>query len=200
MGTLLDLKTRIATELNRSDLTSVIADQVERSIEKYAGRRFWFNESSGTRNTVAGTSTITAPTGLRVIDELFVTINGVKHPLCERSLADITDWLGQNTSAGQPTDYAYSDATITLFRTPDAIYTITAVGIFDLTLSSDGDSNAWTEEAEDLIAYDAMERIARIKLRNSMLANEARQLRNDALNNLMGETARRLSGRVKASF
>lgn len=201
MGTLSDLKSRIASELNRSDLTSVIADQIERSIERYASQRFWFNESTGTATTTNGVSTVTAPSGLRVIDELFITINGVKYYLFPRTLAEITDYLGQNVSSGQPTDYNFSGSTLTLFQTPDATYTITAVGIFDLAaLSMDSSENAWTDEAEDLICYDAMERIARVKLRNAMLANEARLLKNEALTQLKGETVRRLSGRVRPSF
>ncbi|PSA77829.1 phage adaptor protein, partial [Corynebacterium diphtheriae] len=70
MGTLADLKARIASELNRSDLTSEIADQVARAVDRWASKRCWFNESSGTTATTSNVATATAPTGLRVIDKL----------------------------------------------------------------------------------------------------------------------------------
>lgn len=201
MGTLADLKARIALELNRTDLTDFIADQIARSVDRYANRRFWFNESTGTTTTTANQETATAPSGLRVIDKLFITVSGVKYELEARSLATIQDWLGSTTTTGRPTDYAFSGSTLTFYPEPDAVYTITAVGIFDLaTLDQDSDETAWTDEAEDLIAYDVIERVARVRVRNLTLANEAKAQRDNALGMLRAETARRLSTGVKAGF
>lgn len=197
MGTLAELKARIASELNRTDLTSYIADRIDRAIEFYASRRFWFNESTGTATTVASQSTVAAPTGLRIIDRMFITIGGEKYDLDEQSPADIIDWLGSNPGTGQPTDFSRSGSTLTLYRTPNDAYTITAVGIFDLAALDDADSNAWTTEAEDLIANHVIEHTARIKTRNVALANDARGLRDEALSILRAETTRRLSGRIR---
>lgn len=193
MGTLAELKSRIASELNRSDLTTAIAAEVARSIERYASRRFWFNEDTRTTATVQGDATVAVPTGLRVIDQAFITIGGQKRTLDPQSLVCITDWLGTDAGEGQPTDYAYSGSTFTLYRTPNDAYTISVVGIYDLAaFGTDADSNAWTTEAADLIAYDAAERLARVKVRNTVLANDFRGLRDEALSRLRGETNRRL--------
>jgi len=200
MGTLAELKTRIASELNRSDLTSAIADQIDRSIDRYASNRFWFNEATRTASTTAGSTMATLTTGPRVIDQLLITVGGSKYGLSARSLAEITELLGYQSSQGQPTEYAYSGSTLTFWPTPDAVYTVTATGIFDEpALATDADSNAWTTEAEDLICYDVLERIARVKLRNVALANEARSLRMEAMGLLRAETARRLSVGISAS-
>lgn len=200
MGTLGDLKARIATELNRSDLTDYIEDQIARAIEFYASRRFWFTESTGTVTTVAGQSWIAAPARLRILDQLFITIGGEKRPLDEQSPAVIVDWLGANPGSGQPTDFSRSGSTLTLYRTPSEAYTLTAVGIFDLPAITDGDSNAWTSEAEDLIANHVIERVARLKIRNTALANEARGLAADALSALRSESTRRMTGRIWPSY
>lgn len=198
MGTLAALKARIASELNRTDLTSTIADQIPRAIEFYAARRFWFNESTGTATTTAGVSTVTAPAGLRVLDCLFITIGAQKLELDEESPSVIEDWLGSNAGEGQPTDFAKVGSTFKLYRTPNDAYTLTAVGIFDqAALETDGSSNAWTTEAEDLIAYHVIDRIARTKARNVALANEARGFRDEALSQLRAETTRRLSNRIQ---
>lgn len=194
MGTLAELKARIASEINRSDLTSAIADQIDRSIDRYASNRFWFNESTGTTVTADGVATAAVPTGLRVVDQAFITVGGQKRFLKEQAPATLTYWLGTDSGEGQPSDFARSGSTLTLYRTPDAIYTVTFVGVYDLaSLSTDASTNAWTTEAEDLITYDVVERIARVKLRNTTLANEARGLRMEALGLLKAETVRRLS-------
>jgi hypothetical protein len=200
MATLEDLKSRIASELNRSDLTAAIAAEIPRAIERYAAKRFWFNEGKGTSTATAGQETVAAPEGLRVVDVVFATIGGQLIELCKLTLVEITDWLGSNAGTGQPTDYAYTGDVFYLYRVPNAAYTITAVGIYDQpALDADSASNAWTTHGEDLICYEAAERLARVKMRNSALANEFRLLRDDALRQLRAETARRLQGTVKGS-
>lgn len=197
MGTLAELKARIAAELNRSNLTTAIADEISRSIERYATRRFWFNQATGTTVTVSGQETATAPTGLRIADQAWVTIGGALREIDRRDLATITDWLGASSSnSGQPTDYAFSGSTLTFYRKPDAAYTVTVAGIYDLDALMDGDENAWTTEAEDLICYDVIERLRRIRIRDYPGAEAARIQKEEALNRLRGDTARRLQGRI----
>lgn len=201
MATLGQLKSRIASELNRTDLTSAIANEIPRVIERYASRRFWFLEGVRTSSTTAGSSTSTGSSGPRTIDRLLITIGSGKSELCPRSLAEITELVGFNASQGQPTDYAYTDNTLTFYPTPDATYTLTAIGIFpEAAFADDSSSNAWTTEAEDLICYDVTERLARTKLRNVALADQARGLRDEALRELRAETARRISGTIQSSF
>ena len=70
MSTFGALKTRIADELNRSDLTSQIASAVPRAIEYYARERFDFNEGRSTASTVVDNQYVDFPDGLRVVDEV----------------------------------------------------------------------------------------------------------------------------------
>lgn len=201
MATLGDLKTRIAGDLNRTDQTALIATEIARAIERYAAKRFWFTVGSGTTATASGVATAAAPTGLRVLDAAWVTVSGVKMPLEQHSLATITDWLGATPNAtGRPTDFALSGSTWTFYRLPNAIYTVTAVGIYDLTaLDTDSATNAWTTEAQDLIANEVLGRIRRIRLRDYPGADAAGYERDQALKALRGETTRRLMTGVHAS-
>jgi hypothetical protein len=197
MGTLAQLKSRIASELNRSDLTTLIAAEIPRAIERYAAQRFWFNESVRTATTTAGSTLSTADTGPRMIDQLQLTVGSSKRTLEPRSPAEIQELLGNQSTQGIPTDYAFSGSILTFWPTPNGTYTVTVTGIFDLDeLSSDSSTNAWTTEAEDLICWEVVERLARTKVRNAALANEARGFRTEALSALRAETVKRLSGGV----
>lgn len=201
MGTLAELKARIAEDLNRSDLTTTIATGITSAIERYAAKRFWFTEDTRTTTTVNGVSTAAAPDGLRIIDEAWVTISGTKVPLDLKPLTDVVDLLGSTTNvSGQPCIFAHSGDLFTIYRLPDAAYTITATGIYDLAaLSAPEATNAWTTEAADLIANEVIARIRRIRLRDYDGASAAEMERDKALKAIRAETTRRLSTGVKPS-
>ncbi|MGL4559846.1 MAG: hypothetical protein ACRCV5_20305, partial [Afipia sp.] len=56
---------------------------------------------------------------------------------------------------------------IRLYPIPDAVYTVTLSYLQKIAEpASDGDSNAWTEEAEELIRASAIRRLRRYDLRD----------------------------------
>lgn len=202
MSTLGALKSRIASELIRSDQTANIANAISRAIEHYAGQRFWFNQSRGTATTTPSDEYVANPSGLRIEDSVFVTVGGSQYRLCKQSADAIEDLQGLVTTEGQPTDYASIGDQVRLYPTPNQAYPMAFVGVFDLTaLESDDDSNAWTDEAQDLIAARARYTILRDILRDPEQAMAAQVAEREALARLRAESTRRVgTGRITPSW
>lgn len=158
MATLGAMKSRIAAELDRSDLTSFIANAISDAIAEYEQDRFWFNESRDkTFSTVATQRIYTSSDASWIadiieIDALFVTVGGVNRCL-GRIPPEEAELLADNSAGvGAPYSWSYYNKNIYLYPIPDDAYTIRALGHVRLTaLANDGDSNAWTTEAERLI-------------------------------------------------
>lgn len=195
MGTLAQLKERIAFEVDRDDLADPIASAISRAIEDYSFRRFWFNDSRGT--ATASAEYVNVPSGLRQLDYLFVTVGGVKYWLTQRENAVTEEW-NETASNGQPTDFAWVGGQFRLHPVPNQSYTLTALGVFDQpALTDDTLSNAWTTEAEDLICAATKKHLYRV-LRDPEGQALATAEERDALKRLKAETTMRLSTGIKA--
>lgn len=161
MGTLAQLQARIASDLTRDDLTSQIADVVADAIKFYAKQKFWFNQSRNLSfNTVAAQSDYTtlgsvSAADIIELDALFVTqgssVFGLTHfePLQFEYLASPT------ANYSLPSAFTYVDQAIRLYPAPDAVYAMRAYAHYKLPYPADGDTNAWTDDAEDLIRSHA---------------------------------------------
>lgn len=192
--TLGELKSRIADELNRDDLDTQIGNSITAAIQQWGRERFWRTVSSQTATTTLGGQYATLPEGMRTLDIVQVLDGSTYWPLTARPLATIDDWQGATTSSGVPSDYAVENTRIRLYPTPDAVYTLTFVGVFSLpALADDTDTNFWTEEAADLIAATVKYRIYRDIIRNSEAMTFAKVAEKEALDWLTDETTRKLS-------
>ncbi len=207
MSTFGALKTRIADELNRTDLTSQIGSAIQRAIEYYARERFDFNEGRSTATTVADSQYVDFPAGLRVIDEVLVTVGGTSYDLCRREFDELEIWHGASNTKGQPLDYAVRKGQFRIYPTPNQAYTLTVTGIYDVTpaITSDSDdavTNDWcTDLAQELINYRVQYVLYRdiLKDRESMV--EARMAEQEALRELRGEAELLTSdGKVSAGW
>lgn len=197
MGTLAELKARIANELNRDDLTDEIAHAINAAIRTHGRRRFWFLEGRQTRTLTAESEYVSLPSGTRNIDLVQLQDGDTWYPLQCVSLAELDDLQGMNVTDSEPTHYAIQYSQMRLYPTPDQGYTLSLIGTFDLTLTNDDDSNAWTTEAEDLIAATVRKRICRDILIDETRAMLAQGAETEALNELIDETNRRLSTGVR---
>lgn len=83
MADLATLKSRIASEIHRSDLTSAIAYAIGDAVKQYQSRRFAFNQTRGTFSTVVGTEFYDSLTDIASIDTVTMTVNGRKVVLDE---------------------------------------------------------------------------------------------------------------------
>lgn len=162
MTTLAVMKTRIADELMRSDLTSQIASAIDEAITFYQKQRFYWNELDNvTWNTVADqTEYVTAdepyiPIAYDV-DDMFILI-GINEYRVKR--IDPTRWrlLKNSSTKGQPFQYAYFNRTVYLYPTPTQVYEMRLVGHFkiDAPASDDEADNPWMTDAADLIRHRA---------------------------------------------
>lgn len=164
MGTFLDLRNSIATDLTRSDLDAQTKSAIQDAIKAYETERFWFNQTRKlTFSTVAGQFNYGAAALAQIpnvieYDEVFLYDPGApttKAALVKQEV-DNFEWLIGSTAAGRPTDYCYSEGELLLWPTPNAIFTVRPIMHYRLSaLVGDGDSNAWTNEAENLIRAHA---------------------------------------------
>jgi len=93
---------------------------------------------------------------------------------------------------GEPRVFAYFKENIRLYPIPDAVYTITLSYIYRLTaLSADGDSNAWTTDAEELIRSGAKRRIALNYLESEVVAARFAVMEREAFTEMLAENRRR---------
>jgi hypothetical protein len=215
MATLGDLKQRIISETTRDDLADDMAVQfaniIAKSIDQYAAERWWFNERHLFTATVAGQDYVLWPVGVtgeaRWIDELYLNQNGgnTRWPIMARSIAEF-EALSQPSTFGQPTDYLVADDRVKLFPIPNQIYALGWDLIVNVTpaLVADTDSNAWTNQGQDLIVAQAKIRLYRDNL--SAIASDSRLVlalaqEKDAYSRLRAESTRRTAtGRLQPSW
>lgn len=197
MATLGDLKARIADELLKRNLPNQIAAAISRAIEHYAGRRWWFNTGRmvGTPTSADADGFMPLPPGTRLIDEIRVGQNALA--LVSMECMEATLALG--ASNGEPCDYAVSGDRVRLYPIPSGPVSLVVVGTFDLpALASDSASNAWTNEAQDLICARAKFTIYRDVLRDPEGATLAKGAMDEAETDLNMKTIRRQgTGRVR---
>lgn len=157
MATYLDMQTRIADELDRSDLTAQIQKAIITAVAFYARKKFYFTETSFTFNTVvsreyygvADNAAIATSPSLEILN---IDINAGRFQMIKQPFEYIDGISFLTTGLGQPQIWAYRAEQIRLYPIPSQVWTITAFNIPRLTaLSAAGDSNAWTNDAEALI-------------------------------------------------
>ena len=207
MPTLGTMKTRIADELARADLTSQIADAITSAVAHYDTGGWWFNETSGTFSVSSGTDeynsgTATFLTSLIREDALTATVQGDREPMRRISWAEMTDRRWDNTPAGPPLLYAIYGQKFYVYPVPDDTYTITVwyQGILGVP-GSDGSSNAWTNEGEALIRARAKYLLFRDVIRDPAEAAVQAQAEGEALAALRRmNRARVATGRVDAEY
>lgn len=186
MGTLLELKNRIARETLRSDLTTDIASAIGDAVAEYKGRRFAFNQAQSTFSTTAGTEYYgsgTIPTGIAQIDSIRITAGGRTTPIDPQPFALLEGISSVSSAQGRPRMWAWYAEQIRFYPVPDDAYTITVSFLQQIDQpAADGDSNCWTTEAEELIRQAAKKRLYFDLLKNPQAGAiaeqaEARQFR-----------------------
>ncbi len=174
---------------------------IDRAIVHYQGKRFWFNESrSTTFNTVAGTDTyaFNTATTTGAITAQFYKIDGVWITIAANDIRelervdydDVEGYWDENTTQGEPLEYAYINRGIRLWRNPDAVYSVRIAGHIKVAApASDGETdNPWMTEAYDLIMCRAKAELYAHRLEDPGNAALMREAERDALNRLISDT------------
>jgi hypothetical protein len=109
---------------------------------------------------VASTDTYRFGAGLEIttefyrIDGAWITIAAEDvRELTRRNYTDLEGTADNNTDEGEPSDYAFINEAIRLWRNPDAIYSVRLMGHIKVAApASDAETgNAWMVEGYDLI-------------------------------------------------
>ena len=210
MSNLGTMKTRIANELARSDLTTEIGQAIQSAIEHHERRRFYFNETIASVTASIGQEWYASADAAWIasavdIDSLRVTINSRPYPVNKRTMAELEIVSGGSTISGDPTDWCYYQQQIRLYPVPSAARVLTGAYIQRFaTMTADGDSNAWMNDAEALIRTRAKIMLWEEVIRGDAGKKEGEFLRAreaDYLSRLLSETGRRgRAGSVVAEY
>lgn len=179
--TLGDLKTRIADELARSDLTSQIALAVTDAIDLASKNRFWFNEVRDLQIQLAANQAYHSDSNVDVlveIDQLYLLLNTNQRWNLHAANNARLDALYNGTPAvGLPVRFSRYGSELRFWPTPDQTYTAYLNGFTKgQPLSLDTDSNFWTTYGEKLVRA-----IAKTILYAEVIRNSDEAERNDML-------------------
>jgi hypothetical protein len=201
-GTMQD---RIATELGRSDLTTSIQDAIQTAIKFYERRRFYFNETQGSFSASAsqeyyGSADAAFIPKLVLIDSLTITANGTSYPLYARDWSYIDKVQTNAGYTGDPVDYAYYNNKLRFYPIPYIGRTFNISYVERLaSLTATTDTNAWVDDAEELIRCRAKRELYTHRVQKPEKAGLMKAAEDDALEALEGETFSRLSGKLRAT-
>lgn len=192
------MRSRIADEMvNDGDITTAqINYAILDTIKQYERRPWWWNQKTATLSTVASqeyysSSDLADIPDIVQIVAATVTNSGSKVPMRPVDYNTIDDEQDGSVE-GEPRVFAVFKENIRFYPIPDAVYTVTLSYIYRLTaLSADGDSNAWTTDAEELIRQGAKRRIALNYLQADDLATRFAVMEREAFTELMAENRRR---------
>lgn len=200
MSTYTQLQSRIADDINRTDLTTQIQQQILLAIQFYKEERTWFNETSTTLTATVGQGYVTAPTDILIIDRFYITISGKNIELIRRDLNSVIEY--RPTTNGRPRAFAYHQNRFELDRLSDSAYSMPLYYVKELTaLSGASDTNGWTTDGEDLIVFRAEKMLYANVIKDFEKAQAAALLEKDALTHLRGlRTARTARGYTSAHY
>lgn len=203
MTTLATMKTRIATELRRSDLSTQIAEAINTAIQAYEHERWYLNESrENTFTTVAAQpdydETDAAFIGaISKIDYLFVLIGDQPFELLNETMKFVEDANTNNTFQGQPAWYAFYDEKFWLYPVPNEAWEVRVGAVYETAAPlTDGElNNFWMNKAERLIRSRAKYEIYTHVLFNLERAQVMASAVTEALDQLNVATTRKTKTR-----
>lgn len=159
MTTLATMKSRIASELRRTNITTQIASAIETAIDAYKHERFWFNETREiTFNTVSGQwqydSSDNADLGnvLRW-DYVLSEVGDDYFTLMPMSPVEIEVLNGDGDFEGQPLNWSYYNNQLLIYPIPNEAFAIRVGGLIAKAApATDAEANnVWMTHAEKLI-------------------------------------------------
>lgn len=202
MSTYKELQDRIALDyLNNMALIGEVKRAINNAIKTYEARRYWFNEASTAVATVANQTYVSVPTDFMQLDRLEITANGSVEQLWPTTFDAIRE-MNMNSTATQPTHFAYRGDAFELAAVPDSAYTVNVYYLKTLpALSADTDTNAWTNEAQNLIAHAATLDLLMgvLQTANQSMIDRHVSLLQAAENELSLRNAARLLGHIQST-
>lgn len=178
MTTLATMKSRIADEISRTDLTSQIANAINDAIGLYQPERFYFNETNADGlqfSTVASQETydkddLASLEYVYDVDDVFVVV-GVNRYRVKRIDPTTFNINRMPYFIGQPYQYMWNNRQFSFSPIPNTAYTIIVLCQYKIAApASDSETdNPWMLDAERLIRSAAK----RILYQDILLDGEA---------------------------
>ena len=200
MTTYATMRSRIADEISDSNLTSQINAAIQSAIAFYERQRFYFNSRvTDTFSLVAnqeyyGSAALAAIPNLIEIDDMYATIGTTRYQILPATFDEIAAMQDGGMTGDPPYRYAYHAQQLRMYPIPSAVRTVTMSDHYRLTaLSADGDSNAWTTDAEELIRCHAKHDLATNVINDDGMAARMERRIPMLLQALKSETRRRRS-------
>lgn len=152
---------RIREDLDRgTDYDSRIKAAICDAIVYYQTSRLGFNTKRARALITSGMEMLSLPTDWVEADYLRLEDDGQRIPFKEVTYDWIEDRRENDTDRGEPQKYAIQHREMRLWPIPDHSYTLVfsfQYEIRNVSISaSDGETNAWMTEGEQLIRYHAM--------------------------------------------
>ena len=185
MTTFAIMRSRIADELHRTDLTTQINRAIETAIDHWGPERFFFNEKFSSFATVASTQTYSAGnaslTDVLRVNTMRVNVNSATRiPLTQWTWQQFIDRDIATAQTGIPDYYVWYADSLLLYPIPNAAYTAQLTVIMRLpevsASATDGATNAWMTSAETLIRQRAKAVVRTDFLRDADALAEAQRL------------------------
>jgi hypothetical protein len=198
MTTLAALKSEIADDLTRSDLTAEIAAAITAAIKFYQDERLFFKlNHTSSFATVASQVFYDGDDDADIplytdIDQLIIRDSGHDYLLKRVNVLQFEILSDGNTTNNEPSIWMYGNERIGLYPTPDAAYTITILGNYTVAgPASDSETdNDWMTHGYELIRARAISNLMRYKTRQYDEARKFRELELEHLTQLRKRTSR----------
>jgi hypothetical protein len=190
MSTLLEMRSRIADDLDRTDLSTQIDKAINRAITFYLKENFWFKETSSSFSLVVNQEEYIkgsggVPSDIGAIDIMELQYSGNKYVLVEITPFELE--ARQTLDAvGTPDQFAQYQDRIKFYPIPNQASMTCLIKYTKSysTLVNDSDTNDWLVYCEDLIEARARGWINRRILKDYEAANADKQEENDALSGI----------------
>ena len=170
------IKARIASEMHRGELSasaSAVQAAVLSAIDCYKRRRFYFNEFNDEVATCSSSATYMSLNRFSVgsldIDSVKMIITNRDYPLSKATWNQL-DSVDAGQFYGYPDYFAIHADKFRFYPPPNAEYEVKVSGVKELTEISanaaGSATNAWVDDAEEMIRYKAKANLFRDHLRD----------------------------------
>lgn len=179
------LISRVADDVNRTDINTQISQQIQGAIRHYRKFPFWFNEEVTTLTASSSATSLTVPSDYLETVELYIKVGNFPLKMLNRGLDEVVG--GRPPNGSQPNRYCYYKDRFELNCQVNQQYEFPLYYVKELaTLSASSDTNLWTTTGEDLIVFRAEKMIYANVIKDKAQAKIASDLEREAKTSLLG--------------
>lgn len=180
MGTYAELVAEIRDDIDRGTVyDNAIHAAIHRAIKFYRATNLGFNLKRGTFETGSQFTSLTAD--CIAIETLKLDLSTSWDPLIAVNYKELHWEDLQQADSGRPTHYAMEGRELRLYPVPDQTYSFAMTYLYDLpdvsASASDGATNSWTTEADELIRLHATIDVLETKVKGPDALQDATALR-----------------------